>query len=83
MLNDCRIKVAELALKFGISKGSVYAKVHEHLGLTKEAQKHARSRAMSGAKSRTSGGVQCQCRRFLLSSCNRRSSLASTLGPKY
>ena len=68
MLYDCRIKVAELASKFGISKGSVYAKVHEHLGMTKEAQKpeHARSRAKSGAKSRTSGGVQCQCRRILL-----------------
>ena len=44
MLYICRIKVAELASKFGISKGSVYAKVHEHLGMTKEAQKpeHAR-----------------------------------------
>ena len=33
---------------------------------------HARSSAKGGVKSRTSGSVQCQCRRLSHLSCNRR-----------
>ena len=33
--NNCRIKVAELASECGISNGSVYTIIHEHLGMSK------------------------------------------------
>ena len=35
MLNHRRIKVAELASECGISNGSVYTIIHEHLGMSK------------------------------------------------
>ena len=35
VLNSCRIKVAELASEWGISDGSVYTIIHEHLGMSK------------------------------------------------
>ena len=35
MLNNRRIKVAELASVCGISNGSVYTIIHEHLGMSK------------------------------------------------
>ena len=35
VLNNRRIKVAELASECGISNGSVYAIIHEHLGMSK------------------------------------------------
>ena len=35
VLNDRRIKVAELASECGISNGSVYTIIHEHLGMSK------------------------------------------------
>ena len=35
VLNNCRIKVAELASECGISNGSVYTIIHEHLGMSK------------------------------------------------
>ena len=35
VLNNRRIKVAKLASKCGISNGSVYAIIHEHLGMSK------------------------------------------------
>ena len=35
VLNNRRIKVAELASKSGISNGSVYTIIHEHLGMSK------------------------------------------------
>ena len=35
VLNNCRIKVAELAAECGISNGSVYTIIHEHLGMSK------------------------------------------------
>ena len=35
VLNDRRIKVAELASDCGISNGSVYTTIHEHLGMSK------------------------------------------------
>ena len=35
MLNNRRIKVAELASECGISNGSVYTIIHEHLGMSK------------------------------------------------
>ena len=35
VLNNRRIKVAKLALKCGISNGSVYTIIHEHLGMSK------------------------------------------------
>ena len=35
VLNNRRIKVAELALECGISNGSVYTIIHEHLGMSK------------------------------------------------
>ena len=34
-LNNRRIKVAELASECGISNGSVYTIIHEHLGMSK------------------------------------------------
>ena len=51
MLNDRQIKVAELASECGISNGSIYTIIHEHLGMSKIS---ARSSAKGGAKSRTS-----------------------------
>ena len=33
VLNDCRIKVAELASERGISNGNVCTIIHEHLGI--------------------------------------------------
>ena len=35
VLNNRRIKVAELASECGISNGSVYTIIHEHLGMSK------------------------------------------------
>ena len=35
MLNNRRIKIGELALECGISNGSVYTIIHEHLGMSK------------------------------------------------
>ena len=35
VLNNRRIKVAELASECGVSKGSVYTIIHEHLGMSK------------------------------------------------
>ena len=35
LLNNRRIKVAELASECGISNGSVYTIIHEHLGMSK------------------------------------------------
>ena len=35
VLNNLRIKVAELASECGISNGSVYTIIHEHLGISK------------------------------------------------
>ena len=35
MLNNCRIKVAKLASESGISNGSVYTIIYEHLGMSK------------------------------------------------
>ena len=35
MLNNRRIKVAEFASECGISNGSVYTIIHEHLGMSK------------------------------------------------
>ena len=79
VLNNRRIKVAKLASECGISNGSVYTIIHEHLGMSKVSArwvprnlKHARSSAKGGVKSRTSGSVQCQSRRLSHSSCNRR-----------
>ena len=34
-LNNHRIKSAELAKEFGISNGSIYTKIHEHLRMSK------------------------------------------------
>ena len=72
VLNNRRIKVAELASECGIFNGSVYTIIHEHLGMSKVSARwvprnpeHARSSAKGGGggggvKSRTSGSVQCQ-----------------------
>ena len=35
MLNNRRIKIAELASEYGISNGSVYTIIHEYLGMSK------------------------------------------------
>ena len=35
VLNNCRIKVAKLASECGMSNGSVYTIIHEHLGMSK------------------------------------------------
>ena len=35
MLNNCRIRVAELASECGIPNGSVYTIIHEYLGMSK------------------------------------------------
>ena len=35
VLNNCRIKLAELASECGISNGSVYTIIHEHLVMSK------------------------------------------------
>ena len=35
VLNNRRIKIAELASECGISDGSVYTIIHEHLGMSK------------------------------------------------
>ena len=35
VLNNCQIKVAKLASECGISNGSVYTIIHEHLGMSK------------------------------------------------
>ena len=78
VLNNRRIKVAELASECGISNGSVSTIIHEHLGMKSICQvgtqkpEHARSSAKGGVKSRTFGSVQCQSRRLSHSSCNRR-----------
>ena len=79
VLNNRRIKVAELASECGISNGSVYTIIHEHFRHVKsicqvgtQKPEHARSSAKGGVKSRTSGSVQCQSRRLSHSSCNRR-----------
>ena len=88
VLNNRRIKVAKLASECGISNGSVYTIIHEHLGMSNICQvgtqipEYARPSAKGGVKSRTSGSVQCQSRRHSHSSCNRRWYLASPLGPR-
>ena len=78
VLNNRQIKVAKLASECGISNGSVYTIIHEHLGMSKVSARwvprpeHARSSAKGVAKSRTSRSVQCQSRSLSHSSCNRR-----------
>ena len=41
VLNNRRIKVAELAYECGISNGSVYTIIHEHLGMSKVSARWA------------------------------------------
>ena len=78
MLNDRRFKVAELASECGISNGSVYTIIHEHLGVSKVSARwvprnlNMQDRQQRVVKSRTSGSVQCQSRRLSHLSCNRR-----------
>ena len=55
VLNNRRIKVAELASERSISNGSVYTIIHEHLGMSKsicqvgtQKPEHARSSAKGG-----------------------------------
>ena len=59
VLNNRRIKVAELASECGISNGSVYTIIHEHLSMSKVSARwvprnlspeHARSSAKDGVK---------------------------------
>ena len=38
VLNNRRIKVAKLASECGISNGSVYTLIHEHLGMSKKVE---------------------------------------------
>ena len=90
VLNNRRIKVAELASECEISNGRVYTIIHEHLGMSKISARWVPRnlnmqdrQQMDGVKSRTSGSVQCQSRRLSNSSCNRRWNLASPLGPRY
>ena len=79
VLNNRRIKGAELASECGISNGSVYTIIHEHLGMSKVSARWVprnlniqdRQQRVE-VKSRTSGSVQCQSRRLSHSSCNRR-----------
>ena len=79
VLNNRRIKVAQFASECGISNGSVYTIIHEHLGMSKVSARWVPrnlnlqdSSAKGGVKSRTSESVQCQSRRLSHSSCNRR-----------
>ncbi|MEW8548518.1 MAG: hypothetical protein AB2693_33875 [Candidatus Thiodiazotropha sp.] len=72
VLNDRRIKVVELVSECGISNGSVYTTIHEHLGMSKvsanqvgtQKPEHAISSAKGRIRSRASRSVQCQSRRF-------------------
>ena len=78
VLNNRRIKVAELASESGISNGSVYTIIHEHLVMSKVSARwvprnlNMQDRQQRVVTSRTSGSVQCQSRRLSHSSCNRR-----------
>ena len=77
VLNNRRIKVAELASECGISGG--YTLIHKHLGMSMVSARWVpgnlnmqdrQQRVESSQKS--SGSVQCQSRRLSHSSCNRR-----------
>ena len=64
VLNDRQIKVAELASEYGISNGSFYTIIHEHLGMSKVSARWVpRNLNMQdhqqrgGVMSRTSGSV--------------------------
>ena len=78
VLNNRRIKVAELASESGISNGSIYTIIHEHLVMSKVSARwvprnlNMQDRQQRVVTSRTSGSVQCQSRRLSHSSCNRR-----------
>ena len=73
VLNNRRIKVAELASECGISNGSVCTIIHEHLGMSKVSARWVpRNLNMQDRQQRTSGSVQCQSRRLSHLSCNRR-----------
>ena len=81
--NNRRIKVAEHASECGISNGSVYTIIHEHLGMSKVSvrwvprnlnmqDRQQRVESSQEVEVYTSGSVQCQSRRLSHSSCNRR-----------
>ena len=75
VLNNCRINVAEVASECGISNGSFNTIIHEHLGISARwvhRNLNMQDHQQRVVKSRTSGSVQCQSRRLLHSSCNRR-----------
>ena len=83
VLNYRRSKVAELASECGISNGSVYNIIHEHLAMAKVSARwlprkpeHTRSSAKDGVKSRTSGSAQCIPRRLFNSSRNSRLNMS-------
>ena len=64
VLNDSRIKVAELASECRISNGRVYTIVHENLGMSEVSARwvHRRSPANVGIEQITSGSIQGQSR---------------------
>ena len=89
VLNNRRIKVAELASECGITNESVHTIIHEHLGMSKTSPGGypetwtCKIFSKGWSHLRTSGSVQCQSRRLSHSFCNRRWNLASPLGTRY
>ena len=80
-LNNRRIKVAELASECGISNGSVYTIIHQHLGMSKVSARWVpRNLNIQDRQQRVESS---HARRLSHSSCNRRRNLASPLGPRY
>ena len=60
MLNNRRIKVAELASECGISNGSVYTIIHEHLGMSKlSARWVPRNLNMQDSQQRVESSQDC------------------------
>ena len=89
VLNNRRIKVAELASENGISNGSVYTVIHEHLGMSKvSARWVSRNLNMQDRQQRVESSQE------LLEVYNanpedfhthrvKRDETASPLGPRY
>ena len=60
VLNNRRIKVAELASECGISNGSVYTIIHEHLGMSKlSARWVPRNLNMQDSQQRVESSQDC------------------------
>ena len=84
VLNNSRIKVAELASECGISNGSVYTIIHEHLGMSKVSARWVpRNLNMQDGQQRVESSQELLEVYNATRLYNRRWILASPLGPRF